>query len=651
MAGRPLCPASLSRVLAAAALAPILAIAAPGDTEPVSVRTGSDAWVSSSALHYSRAISADGRYVVFSSGRDELAAGGGNGASDVYLRDRVLETTERISVDANGQEGNDSSYDETISADGRYVVYQTRATNLSPGDGSRVADIIVHDRSTHTNTGIGVDPAGNAFEGGVAQPGVSADGRYVVFAGYGRPDANGLYPPPQVYLHDRTTGATELVSAAASAGAGNGRSESPQVSADGRWVVFTSAATDLVAGDTNGRDDVFLRDRTTGKTTRMSRSAAGYQAQGDSWYPQITPNGRYVVFASLAGNLVADDRNFASDIFVRDRETGQLERVSVNVLDVEANGDSWYPSISDDGRYVAFTSNAFNLDPADLNYFYDVFVKDRSTGHVERVNLAPDGHRFGGDEYPARSSIAGDGQFVAFDSYADTTLHGLSNVYVFVHELGVVTPPPQSYSLAPEAQDFGVQTVFTNRTRTFWLTNTSAQPLQIDAVTVRGNWASFFVAKSRCGASVAVGVRCRIDVVSRPTRTLSADAELVVAAGTTPIRRRALSGRGVIASFELAPTSIDFGTVAVGAAGRTRTVTVRNTGLDVLPIKSIYLDGGAASQYTLRFDCAAIVAHDATCRVQVTFRPTQAGAAPARLTVWGGGYAGPQRVQLTGTGG
>lgn len=651
MARSPLSAALVSCVFVGAAFAPPFSDAAPGDTEPVSVRTGSDVWVSSSALHYSRAISADGRYIVFSSGRDTLAPGGGNGWTDVYLRDRVLGTTERISVDAAGQEGDGDSYDETISADGRYVVYQTRATNLLPGGSSGLADIIVHDRATNTNTGVGADPAGNAFEGGVAQPGVSADGRYVVFAGYGRPDANGLYPPPQVYLHDRSTGSTELVSVAMSGGPGNERSESAQVSADGRFVVFTSAASDLVGGDTNGVDDVFLRDRTAGTTTRMSRSAAGYQAKQPSGYPQITPDGRYVVFSSLAGNLVADDRNFASDIFVRDRQTGHLERVSSNVLGVEANGDSWYASISDDGRYVAFTSNAFNLDAADLNYFYDVFVKDRSTGHVERANLAPDGHRFGGDEYPARSSIAADGQFVAFDSYADTTRAGPINIFVFVHELGAVTPPPQSYSLTPDAHDFGAQTIFTNRTRTFWLTNTSLQPLHIDAVTVRGEWASFFVPKSRCGTTVAAGVQCRIDVVSRPTRTVPADAELVVAADFTPIRRRALTGRGVVAALDLAPTALDFGTVAVGAAGRTRTVTVHNTGEDVLPIKSIYLDGAAASQYTLRFDCAAIVAHDAACSVQVTFRPTRAGVAPARLTVWGGGYAGPKRVQLTGAGG
>jgi Tol biopolymer transport system component len=653
MAALSLCRSRLALPRAcfvASTLACGIASAAPGDTEAVSVRTGSEVWVASSALDLGRAVSTDGRYVVFTSGIDSLAPGGGNGWSDVYLRDRVLGTTVRVSVDATGREGDGDSGGGSISGDGRFIAYATRARNLLPAGTSTESGLLVHDRVTGATTSVDNDPDGNAFSGGAVQPAISVDGRFVAFTAYESMDPDGLYPPAQVYLHDRTTGETELVSVAMRGGPGNDQSEMPQVSADGRYVAFTSVASDLVGGDTNAVDDVFLRDRVAHTTVRMSRSVAGYQGNRLSSYPQITPDGRYVTFTSLADNLVPDDRNFASDIFVRDRLAGTLERVSVNAQGIEANAGSWYSSISDDGRHVAFSSQAFNLDTADLDYFYDVFAKDRQTGQVERANLAPDGQRFMGDWYPSLSSISGDGKFVAFDSYANTTIGSISQVYVFIHELGVPALPVQPYTLTPSAHDFGAQTILTSRTRTFWLQNTGEGPLSIETISVRGAWAAFYTPRSQCGASLAPGASCRIDVVSRPTRTVTADVELVVAAGTTPIRRRAITGRGVIAQFELDATALDFGTVKAGAATKTRAVTVRNTGQDVLPLKSIFLDGEAANQYSIRHDCGTRVAHGATCSVQVTFRPTRTGPALARLTVWGGGYAGARRVSLAGAG-
>jgi hypothetical protein len=211
---------------------------------------------------YASSLSVDGRYVVFESAASTLVPGDTNGSWDVFVRDRETDTTERVSVGSTGEEGNDTSYSGPISADGRYVVFLSWASNLVPEDTNGVGD---------------------------------------------------------VFLHDRLTGQTELLSVSSTGEQGDGESFPSAISADGRYVAFHSYATNLVPGDTNGTYDVFVHDRETGATERVSIGSAGEQGNGQSLWADMSPDARCVAFSSDASNLVPGDTNGATDILVRVR--------------------------------------------------------------------------------------------------------------------------------------------------------------------------------------------------------------------------------------------------------------------------------------------------------------------------------------------
>src|SRR5207245_298074 len=218
---------------------------------------------------------------------------------------------------------------------------------------------------------------GNGASTGVA---LSADGRFVAFTSVATNlvagDANGV---SDVFVHDRQAGTTERVSVDSAGSEGNGASTGVALSADGRFVAFTSVATNLVAGDTNGAADVFVHDRQTGTTERGSVDSAGSEGNGASTGVALSADGRFVAFTSAATNLVAGDTNGVTDVFVHDRQTGTTERVSVDSAGIEGNGASAGVALSADGRFVAFTSVATNLVAGDTNGAADVFVHDRGT--------------------------------------------------------------------------------------------------------------------------------------------------------------------------------------------------------------------------------------------------------------------------------
>src|SRR5260221_244418 len=193
-----------------------------------------------------------------------------------------------------------------------------------------------------------------------------------------------------VFLRDRRSGTTERVSVGTAGTQGNDNSGdipalAPSISADGRFVAFQSAASNLVAGDTNGRLDIFVRDRRSGTTERVSVATDGTQGNDNSgdWGLSISADGRFVAFISSATNLVSGDTNANNDVFVHDRQSGTTERASVATDGTQANFYSRLPSISADGRFVAFLGNASNLVPGDTNGWADVFVLDRPTAPTE----------------------------------------------------------------------------------------------------------------------------------------------------------------------------------------------------------------------------------------------------------------------------
>ena len=420
--------------LAAIAAAGILAAqAAPAQahfiTERVSVGSGG---VQGNAESGDPSISADGRFVAFVSSASNLVPGDTNRRADVFVRDRRTGTTRRVSLGAGGAQGNGDSSEPALSANGRFVAFYSEARNLVPGDTNGQADVFVRDRRTGTTRRVSLGSGGSQSNGASVQPALSADGRFVAFIS----DATNLVPGDtngltDVFVRDRQTGTTRRVSLGAGGAQGNWGSVEPAVSADGRFVAFTSLADNLVPGDTNGiTADVFVRDRQTGTTRRVSVGPGGVQSDGNSQFPALSADGRFVAFWSQATNLVPTDTNGTADVFVRDRQTGTTRRVNVGPGGVQANDISFYLALSADGRFVAFSSFATNLVPGDTNGSYDVFVRDRQKGTTRRVSLGPGGAQ--GNDSSYDPAVSADGRFVAFSSDASNLVPGDTNGFTDV---------------------------------------------------------------------------------------------------------------------------------------------------------------------------------------------------------------------------
>lgn len=327
-------------------------------------------------------ISADGRFVAFASGSTNLVAGDTNGAYDVFVNDRLTGVTERVSLSSSGEQADRSSSPDSISADGRFVAFGSDATNLVSDDTNARSDIFVHDRMTGETTRVSVSSLGEQANDTSQIGKISSDGRFVAFYSFATNlvgDANGF--APDVYVHDLSTGTTERVSVSSTGAQGDSSSFTPSISADGRFVAFASFATNLVAGDTNGNVDIFVRDRASATTERVSLSTAGIQGNDRSDVPSISADGTRVAFESYASTLVRKDTNGFQDVFLNDRTTGETRRVSVftpspQAPGLQSNGASQAADISADGTLVAFASIASNLVIGDKNVWGDVYAHD-----------------------------------------------------------------------------------------------------------------------------------------------------------------------------------------------------------------------------------------------------------------------------------
>jgi len=380
-------------------------------------------------------LSADGRYVAFQSAASNLVLGDTNGALDVFVRDMQTATTECVSVNPAGVPANGTSTAPSISADGRYVAFQSSASDLVPGDTNNVGDIFVRDRVAGTTERVSIASNGAQGNHGSAAPAISADGRFVAF----QSDASNLIAADtngrtDVFVHDRVAGMTELVSQSTSGAQGNSGSDEPSISADGRFVSFDSAATNLVSGSLNIPEDVFVRDRLVGATQQVSVATGGAHGNDVSGQSSISADGRYVAFYSIATNLVAGDQNGTGDVFVRDLVAGTTECASVDSMGTQANLGSILAALSGDGRYVAFMSFATNLISNDTNGVGDIFVHDRLSGSTERVSISTAGAQ--GDQSSTNDAISADGRFVAMSSNATNLVRGDTNAVadVFVHD-------------------------------------------------------------------------------------------------------------------------------------------------------------------------------------------------------------------------
>ncbi|HZU34552.1 MAG TPA: hypothetical protein VFA18_01515, partial [Gemmataceae bacterium] len=375
---------------------------------------------------HANAISADGRYVTFTSDASNLVPGDNNNNLDVFVGDRTTGAVTLVSVNQAGTgSGNSFSQRPAMSADGRYVAFDSLASDLtSISDTNSTSDVFVRDLQTGTTTLVTINGAGTAAaDAGGTEPVLSPDGRYVLF----RSDASDLLPNMDlagayynIYLRDLQTDTTYLVSASADGtGGGNSHSSNAVFTPDGRYVVFQSYASNLVANDTNGQMDVFAWDLQTHATTLVSVNSSGTDSgNGTSQNPVISADGRYVAFESTAPDLVANDNNNASDVFVRDLQTGTTTLVSIDSAGTGSGGGaSQNASISADGHYVAFDSMAPDLVANDTNGHSDVFIRDLQTGATTLVSVNGTGTGSGNDDSQA-PLLSTDGSTVVFSSNA-----------------------------------------------------------------------------------------------------------------------------------------------------------------------------------------------------------------------------------------
>jgi Tol biopolymer transport system component len=416
---------------------------------------------------FSAAMSANGRYTAFVSFASNLVPGDTNDGCDVFVRDNSTGAVELASVSsAEEQVVAQSCFGRpAISADGRFVAFESDAAGLVPNDTSTNSDVFVRDRvlGTTERVSVGSDgetPLGNGTEfGNSFHPAISADGRFVAFMSSGRNLIPGreIYET-HVYLRDRVAGTTEIVSERPDGQSTNGPADQPSLSADGRYVAFVSFSEGLVAGDDNLGADVFVHDRATGMTEGVSVSSTGALPQYISGPPQseqpsISADGRYVAFSSNARDLVAADDDFSYDVFLRDRVAGTTRLASVTATGAPASGgDSVAPSISADGRYVAFHSGAGNLSPGGGFGTVDIILFNAASGTTKPLTI---GHDDGDNSiFP---SLAADGSQVAFASLdsdlvpADT--NGVIDVFRAPITPGDDVPPaltlPQSPIVVP----------------------------------------------------------------------------------------------------------------------------------------------------------------------------------------------------------
>jgi|GEM_PF-1989507 len=444
-------PSALVLLGLAPGIVPHAAAAAPDDSferyEGISLQTVSSSGTQGNNVSYKPFLSGDGGIVTFYSRSDNLVPGDTNGVYDIFVRDARTGATSLASVGYDGSPANGPSYSPSITPDGRYVAFRSWASNLVPYDTNYAIDVFVYDTWAGTTERVNlVDGSGAQGDGdtglspgdswtikdGFYPPSMSADGRYVAFAsGDDRlvdNDKDGVTGPFDVeawdvFVRDRQTGRTILVSIGHDGSPANDISDEPTISSDGRYVAFRSFASNLVPSDRNGTgSDAFVYDLQTGAMELVSLSSPDvvdgngnrFRANSRVYPPTISGNGRYVCFptqsSSLLGGYWSDgdwiwnDSNGYDDLYVHDRQTGLLTRISVSSSGAQGNFSSYWCSLSADGRFGVFSSLASNLVAGDTNATRDIFVHDLQTGETD-----------GGSTH---LSMNVDGQHIAFDSQA-----------------------------------------------------------------------------------------------------------------------------------------------------------------------------------------------------------------------------------------
>ena len=405
---------------------------------------------------YDPQISNDGRHAVFSSKASNLVAGDNNGNQDIFRRNNDMEIIDRVSIpdpSVGETESNGNSYNGSISNDGRYVAFYSYASNLVLGDNNNKYDVFVKDMQTGTVTRASTDSFGNESNDASYTAKISADGNYVAF----HSDATNLVSPESVsdthvFLKDLQTGSTTLVSADSSGNQLDGFSWDLSISGDGRYVAFDFYNYE------NYYDNIYLKDTQTGILKDISTDSVGNPANGESWFPYISPNGQFVTFMSWASNFDINDTNGESDIYIKNLQTNAITRASTDSSGNQANDWSYYSSISNDGRYVIIDSYASNLVQGDSNSEWDEFVKDMQTGKIVRISTDAIGNQ--ANDWNDFPQISADGSTMTYYSYATNLVPDDNNnapdVFLRKNSPQLKTSPDSDTSDVGESLNFSI---------------------------------------------------------------------------------------------------------------------------------------------------------------------------------------------------
>ena len=380
-------------------------------------------------------ISADGRHVVFSSSADNLVEGDTNQVADVFVHDRQTHTTELVSLASDGTQANETSSQPCISADGRWIVFVSLASNLAARDTNDMPDVFVHDRNTGATTLVSAVIDGRAGNGMSMEPKISADGRWIAFSssaddlvpevdaytGADTADTNGT---TDIFVYDRQGGSIWRVSLSSNGEQANGASDLPGISSDGRWVVFWSAADNLVPGHGTG---IYLHDRSAGSTVWIV----------DGFAPTISPDGRWIGYLSVSSDTSSDDGGYYATLY--DRQTNEVTVIGAYAREIHGRPSNAI-SFSTDAEWLAFASTlAFPANPtsSEGEWGQQIFLRDSSLGALTPISISPDGLL--GNSYSALAHLSSDGHWVAFQSFADNLVpedtNGFMDIFVWDREL------------------------------------------------------------------------------------------------------------------------------------------------------------------------------------------------------------------------
>lgn len=348
----------------------------------------------------------------------------------VFVREGVAMPV-RVSLDAGGAEANNASQNASFSPDGTTILFESLASNLVPGDSNGQWDIFTRNLGTGVTQRVSTDATGGQINGASNDAHFDGTGTRIVFDSTAADLVAGANPNGQreIVVKDLGNGAVTLVSASSSGVAGNGASLNAAFSPDGHSVAFESFATNLIGTDSNSARDIFVKNLDTGQIVRASVDAAGDEPNGQSADVAWSPDGTKLVFESNASNLIPGDTNAAYDVFVKDLVSGAITRVSTAADGTQANGYSFHAHFTADGHGVIFESLATNLLPGTPAGVREVYLKNLDTGAVSLLSADSSGTAGTNQSYAPTQA----GALTAFESNADLSgggTPGRRDVYV-----------------------------------------------------------------------------------------------------------------------------------------------------------------------------------------------------------------------------